>query len=72
MKVLQAVVIATVLGFGTMVLTAHTALATIELRLSRLEDLVFEMTTLRDRLEETNTNVAVLNERLEEERRRRE
>lgn len=65
MKVGLAVASATILGGGSMVLTAHTDNARQEIRLERLEKATEKIETLSEKLDQTNQNIAVLNARME-------
>jgi len=64
-KVALAVASATVVGGGSMVLTAHTNLATQEVRIERVEKAVEKIDALSEKLDETNLNLQLLNAKME-------
>lgn len=64
-KIGLAVASATVVGGGSMVLKANTDNATQEVRLQRVEAALQKVDRLSDKLDTTNTNLLILNERME-------
>ena len=64
-KVAIAVASATVVGGGSMVMSAHTGLATQEVRIERVEKAVEKIDALSEKLDETNANLKVLSAKLE-------
>lgn len=67
-KIALAATTATVLGGGGMVLTAHTDNATQDVRIERVEHAVQKIDKLSEKLDQTNTNITVLNAKMEAER----
>ena len=64
-KIALGVASATIIGGGGMVLTAHTDNARQEVRIERVESALDKVDELSRKLDQTNANLIILNERME-------